>query len=67
MTGDPMMRFVLEQKRIREQKKKERVALLMQVDAIEEFLDMPKTSEIRAYAKEHGFYDKYKVVDSRKE
>jgi hypothetical protein len=61
MTGDSMTRFVLEQKRIREQKKKERVALLMQVDAIEEFLDMPKTSEIRAYAKEHGFYDKYRV------
>jgi hypothetical protein len=55
------IQFLREQKRIREQKKKERVALLMQVDAIEEFLDMPKTSEIRAYAKEHGFYDKYRV------
>jgi hypothetical protein len=56
------IQFLREQQRIREQKKKERIALLMQVDAIEEFLDMPKTSEIRAYAKEHGFYEKYKVV-----
>jgi hypothetical protein len=47
--------------RERELKKKERVALLMQVDAIEEFLDMPKTSEIRQWAKEKGFYNKFRV------
>ena len=48
--------------RERELKKKERVALLMQVDAIEEFLDMPKTSDIRQWAKEKGYYNKYRVL-----
>ena len=46
----------------REQKKRERQALLMMVDAIEEYLDMPKTSEMRAFAKARGFYDIYDIM-----
>ncbi len=34
----------------------ERQALLLMVDAIEEFLDMPKTSDIRRLAKENRDY-----------
>jgi hypothetical protein len=45
----------------REQKRKERTALLAMVDAIEEYLDMPKTSEIRQFAKDNGFYDRYRI------
>ena len=41
-----------------ELKKRERQALLMMVDAIEEYLDMPRTSEIRQFAKDNGYYDK---------
>ena len=37
--------------------KKERQALLAQVDAIEEYLDIPKTSDMRRFAKEKGFYE----------
>ena len=40
----------------RQMKEKERVALLLMVDAIEEFLDMPKTSDIRRFAKDNGYY-----------
>ena len=40
----------------RQMKEKERQALLLMVDAIEEFLDMPKTSDIRRLAKENGDY-----------
>jgi hypothetical protein len=37
---------------------KQREALLLQVDAIEEYLGMAKTSDIRRFAKEHGYYEK---------
>ena len=37
--------------------KKERQALLAQVDAIEEYLNIPKTSDMRRFAKEKGFYE----------
>ncbi len=37
--------------------KKERQALLAQVDAIEEYLGMVKTSDVRRFAKEKGFYE----------
>jgi hypothetical protein len=38
---------------------KQREALLFQVDAIEEYLGiMPKTSDIRRFAKEHGYYER---------
>ena len=40
----------------RQMKEKERMALLLMVDAIEEFLDMPKTSDIRRLAKENRDY-----------
>ena len=40
----------------RQMKEKERQALLLMVDAIEEFLDMPKTSDIRRLAKENRDY-----------
>jgi len=36
---------------------KERQALLAQVDAIEEYLSIPKTSDMRRFAKEKGFYE----------
>ena len=45
----------------RELKRKERDALLQMVDALEDYLDMPKTSDIRQFAKDHGFYDQYQV------
>ena len=45
----------------RELKRKERDALLQLVDALEFYLDMPKTSDIRRFAKDHGFYDHYQV------
>lgn len=35
---------------------KRRVALLAEVDAIEEYLEMPKTSDMRKWAKEQGYY-----------
>jgi hypothetical protein len=35
---------------------KERDALLAQVDAIEEYLEMPRTADIRRFAKEKGYY-----------
>ena len=35
---------------------KRRTALLAEVDAIEEYLDMPKTSDMRDWAKKHGYY-----------
>ena len=40
----------------RQMKEKKRQALLLMVDAIEEFLDMPKTSDIRRLAKENRDY-----------
>ena len=36
---------------------KERQALLAQVDAIEEYLCILKTSSMRRFAKEKGFYE----------
>ena len=41
--------------------KKEREALLNQVDAIEEYLGIQKTSDMRKFAKEHGFYEMKQV------
>lgn len=55
MTDDTLYKAYMDKER--KLKKRERQALLMQVDAIEEFLDMPKTSDIRQFAKDHGFYD----------
>ena len=45
----------------RELKRKERDALLQMVDALEDYLDMPKTSDIRRFAKDNGYYDQYRV------
>jgi len=45
----------------RELKRKERDALLQMVEAIEDYLDMPKTSDIRRFAKDNGYYDQYRV------
>ena len=56
---DPVLMSI--QDKERELKRKERDAFLQLVDAIEEYLDMPKTSEIRRFAKDNGFYDQYRV------
>jgi hypothetical protein len=48
-TSDPKLRGVLI---------KQREALLKQVDAIEEYLGIAKTSDIRRFAKEHGYYER---------
>jgi hypothetical protein len=43
---------------------KQREALLLQVDAIEEYLGMAKTSDIRRFAKENGYYEKnYDIME----
>ena len=38
---------------------KQREALLNQVEAIEEYLGMAKTSDMRRFAKECGYYEKH--------
>jgi len=42
---------------------KDRQALLLRVDGIEEYLEMPRTSEMRAWARENGYCDKIKDND----
>lgn len=63
MTDDTLYKAYIAKER--ELKKRERQALLMRVDAIETYLDMPRTSEMRQFAKEHGFYDINRVIVER--
>ena len=63
MTDDTLYKAYITKER--ELKKRERQALLMRVDAIETYLDMPRTSEMRAFAKDKGFYDINRVIVER--
>jgi hypothetical protein len=48
-TADPKLRAVFI---------KQRDALLKHVDAIEEYLGIPKTADIRRFAKGNGYYER---------
>ena len=63
MTDDTLYKTYIAKER--ELKKRERQALLMRVDAIETYLDMPRTSEMRQFAKDKGFYDINRVIVER--
>lgn len=44
-----------------------RTALLAEVDAIEEYLDMVKTSDVRRWAKDHGAYEVLALCEKDKQ